>query len=203
MTVRHVLLDADGVVQRGTGDIPGVLATHLGEGGVEFLTATFPLDSPVLRGEAEVVPLLREALLAAGRDVDVQRLYDDAWLAIEVHRPTLELVAALRASGYGVHLGTNQDPARARFMRATLGYDTVFDTCCYSCELGAAKPTPEFFAGVVDLIGATPAEVLFVDDDPRNVAGARAAGLAAEEWAIEQGDDRLVELLRAHGVEIG
>jgi putative hydrolase of the HAD superfamily len=203
MAIRHLLLDADGVVQRGTGDIPGVLASHLGEGGYDFLVSTFPLDSPVLRGEAEVVPLLREALVAAGKDVDVQRLYDEAWLAIEVHRPTLDLVAALRARGYGVHLGTNQDSARARFMRATLGYDEVFDTCCYSCEIGAAKPTPEFFSVAVAEMGATPEEVLFVDDSTANVAGAREAGLAAEEWAIGQGDDRLVDLLAAYGVETG
>ncbi|UMG94827.1 HAD-IA family hydrolase [Nocardioides sp. TF02-7] len=201
---RHVLLDADGVVQTGTGDIPGVLAEHLGDGGFAFLAATFPDDSPVLRGEAEVVPLLREALRAAGKpDVDVQRLYDEAWLAIEVHRPTLDLVATLRARGYGVHLVTNQDPGRARHMQRTLGYQDVFDSCWYSCDVGAAKPDAAFFAAVLEGVGARPDEVLYVDDSPRYVAGGRAAGITAEEWSTTEGDERLHALLEQHGIALG
>ncbi|WP_435771908.1 HAD family hydrolase [Nocardioides sp. SYSU DS0651] len=202
MVVRHVLLDADGVVQNGAGDVPALLAAHLGEGAIELLTAVLPDDSPVLLGEVELVPVLRDAVGAAGKDVDVQRLYDEVWLAIEVHEPTMALVARLRAQGYGVHLGTNQDPARARHMRATLGYDQAFDTCFYSCELGVAKPSGAFFEAVLERVGARPDEVLFLDDSERYVAGARAAGLPAEQWSTGDGDERLLKILERHGVRV-
>ena len=50
---------------------------------------------------------------------------------------------------------------------------------------------------------AAPARIrhlLFIDDSARNVEGARAAGLAAEEWELAQGHDVLVALLARHGV---
>jgi putative hydrolase of the HAD superfamily len=202
--VRHVLLDADGVVQRSTnlgGEIDA-LTEHLGDGTTEFLTRTFPPDGPVLSGRAEVVPLLAEALLANGSDADAQRLYDDLWLEIEVSAESLAVARALRGSGVGVHLATNQDLHRAAYMKAELGYDEVFDSAFYSSDLGWAKPSAEFFTHAVDALGASPDEVLFVDDSQANVDGARAAGLRAERWEIGEGIDSLRALLSAHGLTV-
>ena len=200
--VRHVLLDADGVVQQSVtlgGEIDA-LTSHLGAGTTDWLARTFPADGPVLRGRAEVVPLLAEALLANGSDTDAQRLYDDLWLAIEVSPESLAVAQTLRASGVGVHLATNQDRGRAAYMKAELGYDEVFDSSFYSSDVGWAKPSAEFFTHVVDALEARPDEVLFVDDSQTNVDGARAAGLRAERWEIGDGLDALRSLLSAYGL---
>ena len=200
--VRHVLLDADGVVQRSTnlgGEIDA-LTEHLGDGTTDFLTRTFPPDGPVLSGRAEVVPLLAEALLANGSDADAQRLFDDLWLAIEVSAESLAVARALRASGVGVHLATNQDLHRAAYMKAELGYDEIFDSCFYSCDVGWAKPSAEFFTHIVETLGVPAEEVLFVDDSQANVDGARVAGLRAECWEINHGFDALDTLLTGHGL---
>ena len=85
----------------------------------------------------------------------------------------------MRANGYGVHLGTNQERHPAAHMRSALGYNALFDVCCYSCDLGVAKPDPAFFAAAARRIAARPDRILFIDDGARNVEGARAAGLAA------------------------
>ena len=200
--VRHVLLDADGVVQRSTtlgGEIDALTA-HLGEGTAGWLNQTFPPDGPVLRGRAEVVPLMAEALLASGSDADAQRLYDDLWLAIEVSPESLAVAAALRTSGVGVHLATNQDLRRAAYMKAELGYDDVFDSSFYSCDVGWAKPSAEFFTHIVETLGVPADQVLFVDDTQVNVDGARAAGLRAECWEFDHGFDALDTLLTGHGL---
>jgi putative hydrolase of the HAD superfamily len=88
-------------------------------------------------------------------------------------------------------------------MRAVLGYDDLFDVSCYSCELGAAKPAPAFFAAAALRIGAEPATILFVDDKAENIVGARAAGLAAEQWCLGDGHDALRTLLARHGIAAG
>ena len=106
----------------------------------------------------------------------------------------------MRANGYGVHLGTNQELNRAAHMSSALGYDALFDVCCYSCHLGVAKPDPAFFAAAARRISAQPASILFIDDSARNVEGARAAGLAAEHWELGQGHDVLLASLARHGV---
>ena len=88
-------------------------------------------------------------------------------------------------------------------MRAVLGYDELFDVSCYSWELGVAKPDPGFFTQAARRIGADVRTVLFIDDTARNVEGARAAGMPAEQWDLSQGYAVLTELLAGHGVSPG
>ncbi len=89
--VRHVLLDADGVVQRSTtlgGEIDA-LTGHLGEGDDRLAPPDLPGRRSGAARPGDVVPLLAEALLANGSDADAQRVYDDLWLAIEVSPESL------------------------------------------------------------------------------------------------------------------
>lgn len=198
--IRHVLLDADGVLQQLPGGWPTALARHLGDRAEEFLTAASAVEVACLRGDADFLPLLAAELEAYGVTVPAEELYTSVWHHIAVEAEGLALVGELRGRGLGVHLATNQAPRRAAYMRAELGYDELFDTSFYSCELGVAKPDPAFFAAVLDRLGAPAPEVLFVDDSPANVAGAREAGLAAEQWTIGDGHPRLRELLDRHGL---
>jgi putative hydrolase of the HAD superfamily len=85
-------------------------------------------------------------------------------------------------------------------MRQVLGYDALFDVSCYSCDLGVTKPAPAFFAEAARRIGAERPAILFIDDSEQNVDGARAAGLAAEQWSFDAGHDALAALLASHGV---
>lgn len=199
--IRHVLLDADGVVQTLPDMRRAAAAVELvGDRADELLDALFAAEGPTLRGDGDFLPELSRILLEHGITSDPVELYGVLWNAVEPSREVLSLVASLRAAGYGVHLGTNQHRERATYMRTVLGYDAAFDVGCYSCELGAAKPSPAFFAGAVALIGAAAEEVLFVDDSLANVSAARSAGLAAEHWDLTRGLPSLVALLAGHGV---
>jgi putative hydrolase of the HAD superfamily len=62
-----------------------------------------------------------------------------------------------------------------RYARALEPFRTVF----VSCEIGKRKPEPEAFQAVAAAIGVLPQRILFFDDSPVNVEGARAAGLRA------------------------
>jgi putative hydrolase of the HAD superfamily len=64
----------------------------------------------------------------------------------------------------------------------TLGVRNEVDVVVNSSVIGVYKPTREFFAEACGAIGIPAARVLFVDDEDRNVRGARAAGLAAYRW---------------------
>jgi putative hydrolase of the HAD superfamily len=202
-TIGHVMFDADGVLQ----DVPGgwyaLMEPYLGDRAREFLHETWNDELPMLAGRGDYMPVLASALASYGVTAPVEDVYRDVWQRISPVASSLALVRALRAHGYGVHLGTNQERYRAAYMRSALGYDELFDVCCYSCELGVAKPDVAFFAEAARLIGASPTGILFIDDNVANVDGARAAGLAAEQWSFEQGHDVLLALLAKHGVVAG
>ncbi len=57
---------------------------------------------------------------------------------------------------------------------------SLFDHEFLSYRLGLVKPDRELFDAVTAALGLAPAEILFLDDNDLNVAGARAAGLEAE-----------------------
>jgi putative hydrolase of the HAD superfamily len=200
--IRHLLLDADGVLQTIPGGWVESAAAFLGGASLEVLEQVWVDELPALRGEGDFLSELRTAFERLGIDADADEFYGALWNVIEVAPEMVELVHRARAAGYGVHLGTNQHRQRAALMRASLGYDDLFDVSCYSCELGAAKPEPAFFERALALIGAEPATVLFIDDNAANVEAARAVGLLAERWDLEVGLPRLLELVVGHGVRI-
>ncbi|RYP85575.1 HAD family hydrolase [Nocardioides guangzhouensis] len=195
--VRHVLLDADGVMQ----DLPGgwraALDPFLGERSEELLGALATDEQACLRGEP-FLPVLDDLLGRLGVDVPAAELHAAVWERIAVAPGSVALVRELRADGLGVHLATNQNPERAAYMRQALGYGDLFDGAFYSCEMGAAKPEPAYFDAALAALGAAPDEVVLVDDSTRNVDGARAVGLRAEHWHLDHGHDVLRGLLAAH-----
>jgi len=203
VTVRHLLLDADGVVQRVGGEGWRARVTgYLGDRADDFVARLGELEDPALTGGGDFPAGLGRALAEHGVDVDPEAVYAGVWLDVEILPGTLGVVESVRRTGIGVHLATNQHPRRADHMKEHLGYDVLFDRSFYSCDLGVAKPDPGFFTRVAALLDSPVPELLFVDDSHDNVVGARVAGLAAEHWHHDHGVPALAALLAAHGISV-
>lgn len=197
------MFDADGVLQELPGGWIAAAEPYFGERTLEFLERAYEAQLPMLAGQGDHMATLAVLVTDFGVTAPVADIFRSIWLAMEPAAASFALVRALRLGGYGVHLGTNQERYRAAHMREVLGYDGLFDVSCYSCELGAAKPELAFFTEAARRIGAAPAAILFIDDTARNVAAAREAGLAAEQWCLDDGHDMLQDLLARHGVTAG
>ncbi|WP_050796050.1 HAD family hydrolase [Parafrankia sp. EUN1f] len=59
------------------------------------------------------------------------------------------------------------------------GFADVTDVIVYSHEVGFAKPDPRVYALTCERLGVDPGGVVFLDDAPAAVEGARAAGWQA------------------------
>lgn len=198
--IEHVLFDADGVLQEVPGGWYAAMEPYLGDRAREFLHFTWGHEKPTLAGEGDYRSMLAADLRHYGVEADVDEVLETVWFSIEVDARSLAVVQSVREAGFGVHLGTNQDPLRADHMRGALGYEERFDNCFYSCDIGFAKPDRGFFDEAVRQIGAAAETVLFVDDSAANVEGARRAGLRAVHWSLADGHDALIEELATHGV---
>jgi putative hydrolase of the HAD superfamily len=198
--IRHVLFDADGVLQELPGGWLAAAEPYFGKRALEFLERSYEAELSSLAGQGDQLVTLAGMLPDFDITAPLEDVYRDIWLRMEPAPASFAVVRALRANGYGVHLGTNQERHRGTHMREVLGYDAVFDVSCYSWELGAAKPDPEFFAEAVRRIGGEPSAILFIDDVIQNVTAAREAGLIAEQWSLDDGHDALHDLLARHGV---
>jgi putative hydrolase of the HAD superfamily len=201
-SIRHVLFDADGVLQQTPGGSHLAAEPYLGERTSEFLCRVWADELLTLAGQGDMLSLVAAAMADFGVTAPVDELYRAIWLRIEPAEQAVALVRTLRRNGYGVHLGTNQERNRATYMREVLGYDALFDTSCYSWELRARKPDSTFFVEAARRIGAEPETILFIDDSESNVAGARKSGFAAEQWTLADGHRSLLGILHKHGVAV-
>jgi putative hydrolase of the HAD superfamily len=152
--IRHVMFDADGVLQNLPGGWIAAAEPYFGERALEFLERSYEAELPTLAGQGDHLALVAATLAEFGVTASVGDVYRAIWLGMEPAAASLAVVRSLRRRGYGVHLGTNQERYRAAHMREVLGYDALFDVSCYSCELGAAKPDLAFFTEAARRIGA-------------------------------------------------
>jgi putative hydrolase of the HAD superfamily len=75
------------------------------------------------------------------------------------------------------------------------GFAELFDVVVLGPAIGVRKPDPEVFRRVAALLGCSPAECVVVDDSPRNVRGARAAGAVAVHHQRDSSTVTDVEIL--------
>jgi putative hydrolase of the HAD superfamily len=110
-----------------------------------------------------------------------------------VHDQVVDRIRELRAAGYRLGLITNNVREGSATWRALVPVDELFEVVVDSSEVGMRKPNPAIFHHALELLGVDdPAEAVFLDDAPGNVAGARRAGLHAIH--VDDPDDALAAL---------
>lgn len=90
------------------------------------------------------------------------------------------LIQTLRSEGTLCHLTSNQEQARANYLRSEMGFDALFDAFFISSELKLPKPSDTYFDAVWKRAqqdgAAEKAQVLFCDDEQEIVDAAKAYG---------------------------
>lgn len=116
----------------------------------------------------------------------------------EPNQPVLSLARSL-SSTHRIGMFTNNPLMLKRHLDEVFPQAAALfgERAVFSAELGRGKPDPEAFLLLAQRLEADPAQMLFIDDDPVYVAGARGAGLQAEVFTSY---NELLEKLVAHGI---
>ena len=126
------------------------------------------------RGTFEPAPLA--AALAAQSGVDAQELLRFIH-AIPDHlhtkQDTAALLPRLQAQGHRLVYLSNMPAPYADRLLARDFFDH-FEDGIYSAHVGLIKPEPAIYALAETQFGLTPADTVFIDDNPHNIAAARA-----------------------------
>jgi putative hydrolase of the HAD superfamily len=95
------------------------------------------------------------------------------------------LVADARAAGRRTGLLTSKLVAfLGREVIGRSDFLSSFDVLLDESETGLVKPDPRAYDQAAAAMGLAPAAIVFVDDDPANVAGADAAGMAGVHFDV-------------------
>jgi putative hydrolase of the HAD superfamily len=201
--IRHVLLDADGVVQSTREGWHLPLASELGAHADAFFELLAADEHPCLTGDGDFRAIALQRFADRGLDHRFDELFGPFWTGIEPDPDVMLSVESLRRAGYEVHLATNQERHRGIYMRDDLGHGRAFDSMHCSYELGIAKPEPGYFAKVLARVGSQPHEAVFVDDKLENVEAAISVGIKSYRWdralSAESFTSVLAELGLLHG----
>jgi putative hydrolase of the HAD superfamily len=179
---KAILIDLGGVLS--SGYLSAAIAdwaARLGITGQEFRAALYAgSDDQVLIGRmsepawwrlvAQRLGVTEAVLAELRRDGAAREEWDHALLA---------LLRRLRGRARTAVVSNAWPGARARL--ADAGILDVADEFVLSGEVGCAKPDARIYLTALDRLHADPADALFIDDQPRNVAAAIALGITGHQ----------------------
>jgi putative hydrolase of the HAD superfamily len=110
---------------------------------------------------------------------ELSRLDTASWLHLQAG--TVELAAGLAAAGYRLAVLSNA-PADVAVAVPELPMADYFEHLLFSCFLKSAKPDRDCFRAALGVLGAPPAEVIFLDDRADNVAAASEMGIRSLQF---------------------
>jgi putative hydrolase of the HAD superfamily len=164
-------------------DFNRVFARWAASAGCEpaLLRERFTQDEPYRRHEIGAIGIADYfASLRASFGIDLtDAQFLEGWNAIFVDEvPGIAALLARAAQRLPLYAFTNTNPTHAaywpvRFPDAVKSFKKVF----ISSSIGLRKPEAQAFEFVVREIGAPASRIVFFDDSPHNIEGARACGL--------------------------
>lgn len=117
----------------------------------------------------------------------------------DVDEKVVSVVKDLRKKGCKTLICSNNFPARINGLQKRFGFLDNFDTCVFSYEVGAVKPSEMIFQSLVSKSSLEPQEIAFADDNEDNLNGAKSVGINA---FLYRGFDDFLSQLRYLGVGI-
>lgn len=116
-----------------------------------------------------------------GVDALVSYWFDDAHNVVDTQFQTL--IHQLRERGVVCVLATNNEQYRVDYLSKDRGLENWLDGIYASSQIGYKKPAPKFFQGILDNLGGIDKEeVVYWDDDDKNLLGAKDFGFQAEKY---------------------
>jgi epoxide hydrolase-like predicted phosphatase len=189
LSIDAVLFDLHGVLTSSPWEGLAAVGTsdHSQEDVLAVMLGDYATDSDhpwhrLERGEiglGEYLPAVMTLASEAGVELDFSQLrgFNER---IVVQDAVVARVRSLKADGYRTGVVTNNIREASGGWRALLPVDELFDVVVDSSDVGMRKPNPAIFAVALERLGGLePSTVVFLDDAPGNVDGARKAGLHA------------------------
>lgn len=201
--IKAILFDAGGVIlDLDLDSCRNAFKTVLGYDRIDQLLD--PCHQKGIYGDMEEGKITAEefvdTVLAESREGSTPEMVDFCMAALlkGIQPAKAEFIKTLAARGYELYLLTNNNEISwAHFQRifrdAGIPIEDTFKQSFLSCRIGALKPDPAIFRHVLDSVGLSPDEVLFIDDSASNAAAAAGLGFNSLHYIVGTDLAQLVE----------
>lgn len=109
---------------------------------------------------------------------DLIRAYDERWEE-SIAGPlqgTVDLLVPLQQAGLELHGLSNWSSEKFAAVRTKYSFFQLFATILLSGDVKLIKPDPRIFEALLERIGRSASECLFIDDSEENISTARSLG---------------------------
>jgi putative hydrolase of the HAD superfamily len=178
--IRHVFFDIGGVLATNGWDREQrkMAIEKFGLDEAEFQTRHEEMVGPLEQGQISLEEYLDIAVFHEPRAFSKDEFRNFIFEQSKPFPETIEIARAV-AEGctYWVMTMNNESEELNRHRICTFGLDEFFDAFLSSCWLGLRKPARRFYDRALGISEARPAESVFIDDRPQNLAPAEQLGM--------------------------
>jgi putative hydrolase of the HAD superfamily len=189
LPVDVVLFDVGGVLLTNSWDVKerSEVATFFGLDQLELQSRHKEIVELWERGGVSMSTYLDVAVFyekrSFSRDEFITCMLDQSKLLQNSAMGILRELAASRHYQLGALNNESRELNEYRFK--VFGLREYFDVALTSCYVGLRKPDAAMYQRAIDIVGGPAERILFIDDRPENVAGAKSAGLIAIQYTGE------------------
>jgi epoxide hydrolase-like predicted phosphatase len=185
MVVKAVVFDFGGVLMRTEDRRPrSRLAARLGMNYDELSALIFESPSAIQATKGELSAeehwtAIQKSL--ALTEPEFEEVRSDFWAGDILDQDLVNFLRTLRTK-YRTGLLSNAWDDLRQMIVEVWQIDDAFDQLIISAEVGLAKPEPGIYHMMARELQVEPSQTVFVDDYPRNIDGARTAGMKAIQF---------------------
>lgn len=112
----------------------------------------------------------------------------------DLNEELISQIQRYREQGIKVYIVSDNEQERAEYIMRELNLNSVVDGAFYSYQIGAKKSESEFFESVITRLGVSKEEIIYIDDDPKNIEIARLMGINSEVFTRVKDLEKISDL---------
>lgn len=178
--IKAIIFDMGGVLLRTSDPIPReAIAERFGVTRVELETFIFMSETSLQSevGQLSDVDHWQTVMRHFNQPIeDTILLYDEYFSGDAIDQELLSFAASLKPA-FKLGLLSNAWESARPLLAERFEFIGTFDESIFSYEIGVRKPDPAMYTIMLERLGVSPGQALFIDDMQVNVAGARAVGM--------------------------
>ncbi|MBN1688735.1 MAG: HAD family phosphatase [Candidatus Omnitrophica bacterium] len=150
------------------------------------------------RGEISTLDFFEYAKQAFKVPIDFES-FKNGWNDIFWENDGMDELTGKLSKTYPLYLISNTNEMHFDYIEKKFGILRHFKETFPSHRMGARKPEPKIYAKTIERIGVRPEEMVFIDDVPKFVRGAKKAGMHGIQFRNKK---QLIRDLKRLGVNI-
>jgi len=140
----------------------------------ELMEVKLSFTNPADKGEISEDEMFARISRTVGVPADdIRREWEEM---VKINTPLVDYIRRAKEK-YPVYLLSNATEGFLHKILKENSLYSLFDGLFISSEVGLIKPSVEYFTSALDKFGLLPSEVVMIDDNPKNLAGAKEAGI--------------------------